>query len=91
MFIEFFRECVYIMHIKHLNSKDMGKGMLVLEIAKEYQNRGLTLDELVEAGFDGLKKAAKKFHEKDKPDCKFESYAVWWIRQSIIQAIEDKK
>jgi RNA polymerase primary sigma factor len=69
----------------------MGKGMLVLKTAKEYQNRGLTLDELVEAGFEGLKKAAKKFHEKDKPDYEFENYAVWWIRQSIIQAIEEKK
>ncbi len=69
----------------------MTKGMLVLKIAEEYQNRGLTRDELVEAGFEGLKKAAKKFHEKDKPDYEFESYAIWWIRQSIIQAIEEKK
>jgi RNA polymerase primary sigma factor len=69
----------------------MGKGMLVIKVAKEYQNRGLTQDELVEAGFEGLKKAAKKFHEQDKPDYKFESYAVWWIRQSMIQAIEEKK
>ena len=69
----------------------MGKGMLVIKVAKEYQNRGLTEDELVEAGFEGLKKAARKFHEKDKPDNKFESYAVWWIRQSIIQSINRKK
>ena len=69
----------------------MTKGMLVLKIVEEYQNRGLTQDELVEAGFEGLKKAAKKFHEKDKPDYEFESYAIWWIRQSIIQAIEEKK
>ena len=69
----------------------MGKGMLVIKVAKEYLNRGLTQDELVEAGFEGLKKAAKKFHEKDKPDYKFESYAEWWIRQRIIQAIEEKK
>lgn len=70
----------------------MTKGiMLVIKIAEEYQNRGLTQDELVEAGFEGLKKAKKKFHEKDKPDYKFESYAVWWIRQSIIQAIEEDR
>ena len=69
----------------------MGKGMLVIKVAKEYLNRGLTQDELVEAGFEGSKKAAKKFHEKDKPDYKFESYAIWWIRQSIIQAIEEKE
>lgn len=68
----------------------MSKGMLVIKIAEEFLNRGLTQDELVEAGFEGLKKAAKKFHEKDKPDCEFESYAVWWIRQSIIQAIEER-
>ena len=69
----------------------MGKGLLVLKIAKEYQNCGLTEGELVEAGFEGLKKAAKKFHEKEKPDYKFESYAVWWVHQSILQTIEEKK
>ena len=69
----------------------MTKGVLVLKIAEAYQNRGLTQDELVEAGFEGLKKAAKKFHKQDKPDYKFENYAIWWIRQSIIQAIEEKK
>ena len=68
----------------------MTKGMLVMREAEAYQNRGLTQDELVEAGFGGLKKAAKKFHEKDKPDYKFENYAVWWIRQSILQAIGEK-
>ena len=69
----------------------MGKGMLVIKVAKEYLNRGLTQDELVETGFKGLKKAVKKFHEKDQPDCEFESYAEWWIRQSIIQAIASNK
>lgn len=69
----------------------MGKGLLVQKIAKEYQNRGLTEDEQVAAGFEGLKKAAKKYYEKKKPNFKFESYAVWWIRQSMIQAIESKK
>ena len=44
--------------------------MLVIKVANEYLNRGLTQDELVEAGFEGLKKAAKKFHKKDKPDYK---------------------
>ena len=68
----------------------MTKGMLVLKIAEAYLNRRLTQDELVEAGFEGLKKAAKKFHEKDKPDYKFENYAAWWIRQSILQAISEK-
>ena len=62
---------------------------LVEKVADEYQNRGLTQDELVEAGKDGLKKAEERYDPK--ADFSFESYAVWWVRQRIIQAIEEKK
>ena len=65
----------------------MTNGALVMRVVKEYQNRGLTQDELVEAGFEGLKKAAKKYHEKVNPNYKFEYYAVWWIHVSILQEI----
>ena len=69
----------------------MTNGTLVMKVVKEYQNHELTEDELVEAGFEGLKKAAKKYHEKVKPNYNFKSYAVWWIHVSILQAIKSKK
>ena len=58
-------------------------------IAKEYQSCGLTEGELVEAGFNGLKKAAKKYGIKAHN--RFDSCGEKWIRQSILQAIEEKK
>ena len=61
----------------------------VVSVAAQYQKRGLTLEELIEAGNEGLKKAAIKFDASR--GFKFIAYAVWWIRQSIIQAIEEKK
>ncbi len=61
----------------------------VISVAVQYQNRGLTLEELIEAGNEGLVKAAEKYDLN--ADNKFISYAVWWIRQSIIQTIESKK
>ncbi|WP_294746831.1 hypothetical protein [uncultured Prevotella sp.] len=67
----------------------MGKGLLVIKIAQEYQNRGLTEGELVEAGFNGLRKAVKKYGIKALE--KYDSCGDKWIRQSILQAIEDKK
>ena len=67
----------------------MGKGMLVFKIAKEYQNRGLTESELVEAGFNGLRKAAKKYGIK--AHYKFDSCGEKRIRQSILRAIKEKK
>jgi RNA polymerase primary sigma factor len=59
----------------------------VLEVAKKYQNKGLPLEELIAEGNYGICKAADRF----KPDrgVKFISYAVWWIRQSILQALSD--
>ena len=62
---------------------------LVEKVADEYLHQGLTLEELMEAGKDGLKKAEEKYNPK--ADFGFESYAVWWVRQRIIQAITEKK
>ena len=61
----------------------------VVSVANQYQKRGLTLEELIGAGNEGLRKAAMKYDSS----CgfKFIAYAVWWIRQSIIQAISEKK
>jgi len=61
----------------------------VVSVANQYQKPGLTLEELIEIGNEGLVKAAERYNLK--ADHKFISYAVWWIRQSIIQAVEDKK
>lgn len=59
----------------------------VISVAKKYQNQGLDLDELVAEGNIGLIKAYEKFDIKK--DVKFITYAVWWIRQSILNAIHE--
>ena len=61
----------------------------IVSVAAQYQRQGLTLEELIEAGTEGLRKGAMKYNFE--ADYKFIAYAIWWIRQSIIQAITEKK
>ena len=65
---------------------EKGSMRFIVSIANQYKNRGLTLMELIEVGTDGLRKGAMEYDVSH--DIKFIAYAVRWVRQSILQAIE---
>lgn len=61
---------------------------LIASVTKHFENQGLSHEELIAAGNRGLLKAEE--HYKPTTRFRFIAYAVWWIRQSIIQALKDK-
>jgi len=88
------RELVKAVQEKGVNCDEMKRlekadARFVVSVANQYQNKGLTIWELIDAGIEGLRKAAMKY--KLDNDIKFIDYAVWWIRQSILQEVESRK
>jgi RNA polymerase primary sigma factor len=75
-------------HKEYVNELVLGNLRFVVSIARKYQNRGLSLLELINEGNLGLYKASKRFNVAK--DVKFTSYAVWWVRQSIQKALFDQ-
>ena len=88
------RELVKAVQEKGVNCDEMKRlekadARFVVSVANQYQNKGLTIWELIDAGIEGLRKATMKY--KLDNDIKFIDYAVWWIRQSILQEVESRK
>jgi len=86
-------EVILARQIKDGDSKALDKLIrsnlrFVVSVAKQYQNQGLTLPDLINEGNLGLIKAAERYDETK--GFKFISYAVWWIRQSILQAVAEQ-
>ena len=87
------RELVKAVQMKGVECEEMKRleeanARFVVSVANQYQDKGLTIWELIEAGTEGLRKAALKYDLK--ADYKFMAYGVWWIRQRMLQAINEK-
>jgi RNA polymerase primary sigma factor len=75
-------------YLQEIGKVDLITAEMEVELAKQYQNNGLSLGDLINEGNVGLIKAAERFDETR--GFKFISYAVWWIRQSILQALAEQ-
>ena len=67
---------------------EKSEARFVVSLSRQYMNKGLTIWELIDVGTEGLRKAAMKYDFN--AGVKFLSYAVWWMRQAMIQAINEK-
>ena len=73
---------------EEMKQLEKSEARFVVSLSRQYMNKGLTIWELIEAGTEGLRRATMKYDFN--ADVKFLSYAVWWMRQAMIQAINKK-